>query len=74
MLWISSGTLIDIYLVGELDMKITCPLCRAILEIKKDDVLGKYYVCPNCHWAFQWEPHLLFAKSPHKQPKRKPET
>jgi len=46
------------------DMKITCPMCRAVLEIRKDDVLGKYFVCPNCHWTFQWENHILFAKKP----------
>jgi len=54
-------------------MKITCPMCRAVLEIGKDDVLGNYYVCSNCHWAFQWERNILFAKNPQIPLKKKSE-
>ena len=61
-------------MVGELDMTITCPMCRAVLEIKKDDVLGKYYVCSNCHWTFQWKSYVLLAKKPQIPLKRKSET
>ena len=50
-------------------MKITCPMCQAVLEIKKDDVLGKYYVCPNCDWAFQWKRHIRLANKPQNHSK-----
>jgi len=55
-------------------MKITCPMCRSVLEIKKDDVLGRYYVCPNCHWTFQWESHIRFAKKSQIPLRSKSET
>jgi hypothetical protein len=47
------------------NMKVLCPKCGKVQEVKKDDFLGRYFVCRQCHHAASWFKHLL------KKPTRK---
>jgi DNA-directed RNA polymerase subunit M/transcription elongation factor TFIIS len=43
-------------------MKVVCPHCGRVLEIKKDDVMGRYVVCRECHYTFSWDKHVIEPK------------
>ena len=39
-------------------MKIICPKCEKIQEIKKDELMGWYVVCRKCRFVFSWKNNL----------------
>ena len=43
-------------------MKVLCPKCGKVQDVKKDDVLGRYFVCRECHRAASWYKHLIKRK------------
>jgi hypothetical protein len=52
------GTIIELNHTKGIPMNVVCPHCGVKLVIGKDDILGKFYICPKCHWAFSWEENL----------------
>jgi hypothetical protein len=39
-------------------MKLICPKCGKIQDVKKDDFMGRFFVCRYCRYAFMWEKNL----------------
>ena len=51
-------------------MKVACPKCGKIQEVKKDDFLGRYFVCRKCHNAACWYKHSIRCEMNTQENKR----
>ncbi len=50
-------------------MNVRCPKCKISREIGPDDLLGRLYVCQNCHHIFMWEEALAIKQEAASLPK-----
>ena len=50
-------------------MNVRCPKCTIPREIGPDDLLGRLYVCKNCHHIFMWEEALATKQETASLPK-----
>ena len=39
-------------------MKLICPKCGKVLDVNKNEMMGRYIVCRHCRYAFKWEKNL----------------
>ena len=45
-------------------MKLICPKCKKVQDVQKDAVMGRYFVCRYCQYAFMWEKNLKIQDTP----------
>ena len=69
---LGNGTRFNKNKLRNVAMKISCPNCKKVRDIRPEEIIGRLYICADCHHIFQWAWHKTERKPQSEKEKCSP--